>query len=553
MNPSICQAVVLAAVMFQILPAAQAQSLDQIGVTLLRAATTNLNGTGIRVAQPEAYNGDNGSTNSWEVNPANVGQPTALFTYTSDLGTSTSYPNSVGDWSSHADAVGNNFYGLPNGVATNLAHVNNSAADYFVQGQGIIVGPVTNYTFTLPGAKPTDSIVNQSFIFGSVPDQVPVTEQQAIDTAYDNYAATNQTLFVSGAGNGGRVCPPSTSYNGLSVAAYGSGASSSIGPTVDNGRSKPDITAPGYPATMTSFSTPYVAGAAAVLMQAALRGDGGSDTNSAFKTRTIKALLLNGAVKPADWTNGTATPLDARYGVGVLNVFNSYKQLAGGKSDYIVSNSVSLNAAHPPTGAAGTVTGLFGWNFSTNISGKSVSSSSQFDTIHHYYFNVSNSLSTASFNATATLVWNRQLNQSGINSLNLFLYNCANSNLIACSTSLVDNVEHIYVTNLAQGRYDLQVWKAGGNNASVISAAEPYALAWQFVQPPTLTLAKAGTNLNLTWPYYPAGFVVEANTNLLSSGSWSTNQLLAVMFTNGQNTLVLQPTNATKFFRLRQP
>ena len=66
-------------------------------------------------------------------------------------------------------------------------------------------------------------------------------------------------------------------------------------------------------------------------MQAALRGDGGSDTNSAADMRTIKALLLNGAIKPADWTNNPPSPLDTRYGAGVLNVFNSYEQLAGGK------------------------------------------------------------------------------------------------------------------------------------------------------------------------------------------------------------------------------
>src|ERR1700722_3415985 len=34
--------------------AVHAQNLDQIGMTLLRAVTTNLNGAGIRVAQPEA-------------------------------------------------------------------------------------------------------------------------------------------------------------------------------------------------------------------------------------------------------------------------------------------------------------------------------------------------------------------------------------------------------------------------------------------------------------------------------------------------------------------
>ncbi len=34
--------------------AARAQSLDRIGVTLLQSVTTNLNGSGIHVAQPEA-------------------------------------------------------------------------------------------------------------------------------------------------------------------------------------------------------------------------------------------------------------------------------------------------------------------------------------------------------------------------------------------------------------------------------------------------------------------------------------------------------------------
>ena len=122
---------------------------------------------------------------------------------------------------------------------------------------------------------------------------------------------------------------------------------SSVGPTVDNGRAKPDITAP---ASATSFSTPLVTGAAAVLMQAGLRGDGGGNTNAAADIRTVKALLLNGAVKPADWTNNPPSPLDPRYGAGMLNVFNSYEQLAGGKHGYIVSTSVSSGRPHPPNG-----------------------------------------------------------------------------------------------------------------------------------------------------------------------------------------------------------
>ncbi len=524
---------------------ARAQYLDEIGMTTLRAVTTNLDGTGINVGQPEAYNGDNGSPISWEVNPTNVAQPVALFTYTSSLGSSSSYPNSVGDWSSHADAVGNNFYGIPNGVATNVTHVNNYDVNYYVQLGYSVIGPNTNWVCSLSGANSSDEIVNQSFIFGLVPSQISVPAQQAIDSAYDNYAVTNHTLFVSGAGNygpvSGSVCPPSTSYNGISVGAYGS-TYSSVGPTVDNGRCKPDITSPGL-AGLTSFSTPYVAGAAAVLEQAGLRGDGGSSTNAAADIRTVKALLLNGAVKPADWTNSTSTPLDARYGAGVLNVFNAYEQLAGDKRSFIVSTTVTVGSAHPPTGATGTIAVLNGWDFNTNTS------SFFNDAVKHYYFNVTNNAGNSNFTGTATLVWNRHQNQTAINNLSLFLYNCANSNLVTCSTSAVDNVEHIFVPRLAAGRYDLQVWKAGG--FSTVSTAEPYALAFAFVSP-SLTITPSGGNVTLAWPVYPAGFLIEATTNLVSP-AWTNNNLPASVITNSMNNLILNATNAQQFFRLRQP
>jgi hypothetical protein len=114
----------------------------------------------------------------------------------------------------------------------------------------------------------------------------------------------------------------------------------------------------------------------------------------------------------------------------------------------------------------------------------------------------------------------------------------------------VDNVEHIYVTNLAPGRYDLQVWKAGGN-AGIVSAAEPYALAWEFVQPPVLKLVE-GTNATLSWPVYPAGYVVETETNL-QSGAWATNGVLSIAVTNGTNQVQFPGTNGSQFFRLRRP
>ncbi|MGA2240942.1 MAG: S8 family serine peptidase [Verrucomicrobiota bacterium] len=512
--------------------AARASNLDTIGVTLLRTVTTNINGTNICVGQAE------GGAPYWEVNPGSsaVGHPTNLFTYFysaspyTSVSTANTFTNSLGLESGHADNVAGNFYGMSGGVATNVTHVDNYEA------------ATLYYYYVYQSSSITDRVVNQSFIFCTTNySHLPVSTEQQINQKYDNYAAQYEILFVSGAGNGGptnqaQIYPPASCYNGIGVAAYG--GSSCIGPTLDNGRAKPDITAP---AIETSYSTPQVAGAATVMEQAGLRGDGGSDTNSAADIRTVKALLLNGAIKPADWTNGAASPLDARYGAGVLNVFNSYKQLAGQKQTNFVSASVSTGAAHPPTGATNTIGVLSGWNFT------SLTSSPSLDAVAHYYFNVTNGVSNATFTATATLVWNRQQNKSSINNLHLFLYNAANSNLVAVCTSAVDNVQHLFVPKLPPGRYDLQVFKSGG---AMVSTNETYALAFEFFSTP-LNIASFGTNVVLKWPIYPAGFVLQGATNL-AAPVWNTNNP-APAVTNGQNSVTLGATNSSRFFRLRRP
>jgi Subtilase family len=516
----------------QIALKSRADQLDAIGVTLLRTVTTNVDGTGIRVAQPEAWSTNNPP--DFEVNPANgsVQKPASLFTYIGTDGTANFFPNSLGTESGHADTVASYFYGLPGGVATNVAHVDNYDANYFYNGLIATTAP----------SNIGDRVVNQSFIFGYVPGQVTVAEQQQLDSKFDDYAAQYNTLFVSGAGNGGptsgSVAPPSTCYNGLSVGAYGY-TNSSVGPTEDNGRAKPDITAP---ASATSFSTPQVTGAAAALIQAGLRGDGGSNTNSAADIRTIKALLLNGAIKPVDWTNVPPSPLDARYGAGVLNVFNSYEQLAGGKHTFIANTTVSTNSPHPPTSASGTVSTLSGWDFNT------LSSSMSSDSVNHYYFNVTNGLSGAAFTGTATLVWNRQTNKTDVNHLDLFLYDVASSNQMDASTSAVDNMEHLWLPQLPQGRYDLQVLKHGGNNT--VSSGETYALAFEFFSLP-LKVTPSGGNVVLTWPVYPAGFVVESTPGLTPPIVWSTVSATPIV-TNKQNRLTLG-VNASQYFRLRRP
>ena len=521
-----------------------AQDDDQTGIKIFRTATTNLYGSGIHVAQVEADGGETAGAQTFEVNPTNTGSPNTIFTYMSTAGTNSVYPNTVGVDAYHPERVGQFFYGTvspgqtANGVATNVAHVDVVDANFFYTSK-VELAPVNL----------GDPIINQSYSYGNVSTnatpptgQISVGNQQALDTHFDNYAAQFGVLLVAAAGESGTPAPPGTSYNTISVAAYSSGADSASGPTMDNGRCKPDLSAPD---ANTSFAAPQVAGSAAVLMQAGLRGDGGPNTNAAVNMRTLKALLLNGAVKPAGWTNSAKTPLDARYGAGMLNLFNSYRQLAGGRHTNFVVTSVTASAAHPPTTATNTIGVLSGWDFNTNNSTASA------DAINHYCFNVTNSAGKGNFLASATLVWNRQNGSSTINNLRLYLYNTANSNLVACSTSAVDNVQHLWLPSLAPGRYDLQVWKAGG--ASIVSTAEPYALAFAFVPVPKLTINKTGTNTTLTWPAYPAGFVPQAAGGVMGSPSWSTNNLLPLIITNQQAMVVLSATNKLQAYRLVSP
>ena len=117
--------------------AVHASNLDTIGVTLLQAVTTNINGAGIRVGQAEA---GYGGTAYWEVNPgaAAVEQPTNLFTYYYgtlpyySVSMANTFTNSLGLESGHADVVAGNFYGMSGGTATNVAHVDNYEANTFV-------------------------------------------------------------------------------------------------------------------------------------------------------------------------------------------------------------------------------------------------------------------------------------------------------------------------------------------------------------------------------------------------------------------------------------
>jgi len=414
-------------------------TLDTIGMTALLAQDPTLTGSGVIAMHPEGVDSLAASP-QFEVNPESPGQPLGLFAYRSKFGRSGTFPNRVGTESDHADQVADAFYGVNGGVAPGLRHVGNYEMEYF-------------FASVIEAQTPsTARVVNQSFGFGP--------HNAAQDKAYDDYIAEYHLVVATAVGNGGAIATPGDCYNGLGVGAYG--GDSSTGPTAD-GRCKPDITAP---AGVTSFSTPLVSGGAAILIQAGRRA--GVNAAAAVDSRTVKALLLTGAVKPSGWSNTPTAPLDPNYGAGVLNVFNSYEELIGGR---IAPAASGLSpAGHAPL-ASGRVSDVArGWDYSA------ITSDAKREGVSHYRI-----MTRATGALITTLVWNKRYGADALNRLGLYVYD-AGGDLLASSVSTVDNVQHVYLTGLDPGTYEIEVVKTAGSagRAGVVSGREVYALAWDF-------------------------------------------------------------------------
>jgi len=400
-----------------------------------------LDGSGTSVAQPEAGNPDP----HWQVDPALVGLPVERFRWIASSGSTNGFPNNLGMASGHASQVGQALYGSTDGVAPGVAYIENYEAVYFV---GLIQS----------GLPINPPLVNQSFAFGG--------QNQTIDLNYDNYVNVHGTLFVSGVGNSGAPASPATMWNGIGVGAFG--GASSFGPTSD-GRCKPDLTAPGV---LTSFATPQVVGTAALLLQAITNGVvPAGDAALAADWRTLKALLLNGADKPAGWTNAVAYPLDARYGTGLLNVFRTYDQLRGGRRLASATNTFRVIDPVPIPSSNHVITARRGWNMAAISHGPLESA------VHSYLLDSSAS-GQAIVALVATLNWALPVGGTAANNLDLVLADADTGAVLAESRSPKNNVEHLHVINLPAGRYLLQVLKLGGALESV-TRTETYALAFE--------------------------------------------------------------------------
>lgn len=414
---------------------AHADNLDTLGFTSLRALHPELTGAGQTVATAEAGP-------PYQIDPS-VAPSATIHYYDSDHAYGTAGA-SFTSASGHATGVAANLLSGAYGVST----VENFSADYFANS--IVIEPTPTAI-----ASP---IVNQSFVF----TDLTASEITAVSAYYDYYASTYGTLFVNGLNNGTGTLTnaPASMYNGIAV-----------GLANGNHSGRALLVAP---EGATSFATPWVTAAAAVLRQAGTLGYFNAQTASnATDARVLKAGLLNGATKTAAWTHTSTDPLDATYGSGVVNVQGAFDTLSGGEKSSSSSALVSLGSIPNTAAFTAPLSGLSGWDLNT------VTASVNRDRVVHYFFDIT---STATLTFTATLTWNSIANPTlgtdAISNFDLVLVDANTHEILWSSVSTAFNVEQIYLTDLSAAKYDLQVILRGGFSAPTFS--DTYAVAWRW-------------------------------------------------------------------------
>ena len=232
------------------------------------------------------------------------------------------------------------------------------------------------------------------------------------------------------------------------------------------GRYRPDIVGP-FGATSTA--TAMVSSTATMLHES------GAGTD-AVRSEVMKAIIMAGATKGEfpnwldqtaggavnPWNRTTTRPLDDVFGAGELNVYNSYAIQLGGKQ----SASTSAPAAAVKS---------YGWDYQNRKADSAVGD---------LYYNFEVPVGSTASELSIMLNWNAKITDldpsvnvftpsESLQNLDLRFYNSTNSfmgTLVDQSISSVDNVEHIYLTDLDPGTYTLKVTGA---------ANWDYGLAWR--------------------------------------------------------------------------
>ncbi len=375
--------------------------------------------------------------------------------------------------SGHANAIGENFYGSTTSLLSDIGNITSYEVNDWL-GAGFLKTGQTGL-----GAAPsveTNRVQNHSWAatFGS-----DATDLNAI-RRFDFMINRDKVVAVVGVNNdnslpGGGTDRNlmSTAYNSISV-GRSNGAHMSGETALDGeGRFRPHIVAP---ATSTSQATARVSSAAAFILSAIDQADGPLDT--ADDHRVVKAILMAGATKEEsmNWSRTTTSPLDDHYGAGQLNVYNSYHILTAGQQP--AAGNIILDER--------------GWDFSNVSTGTGT---------RLYFVEADNT-----FDISIMLTWDRIVSAnsdwtsitSSLANLDLRLWTVDEDfnllSLVDSSLSTIENLEHIWHTQLAAGRYAIEV-------SSADATSTEFGIAWDMAvipEPSTYVLLGLGLGV-LVW------------------------------------------------------
>jgi hypothetical protein len=434
-------------------------SADEVGYDALvaRLGAAAPTGAGVRVVQVEASE----AVGQQKISPNRTLAEFAGKSFYEQSGTTTT--------SGHATTVAQSFYSASASIAPGITQIHLYEAGSFLQASFLRTATAGATPYFPPGSSADRArVFNHSWI-GSFGAGNSAFDNEALRRA-DFAMSRDGTLFVCGENNGaGSAMQPlmACGYNGIAVGRSDGQHSAGGTPAANDGpgRMKPELVAPG---SFTSFSTPVVSAAAALMYQTADTLPLSLNVNRRQGV-TIKSALLCGARHAETWSNQapqsgsqrgvTDRPIDPVYGCGTVNVDRAHRIISADERIGEASVEEAVDSlAHPP----------IGWDFVVFTSG---------GVQVHYRLDLP--AGADEFNALVT--WNRtpttaQLSAAAaaptIANLRMELLRIedgvamplvgnaglgvfASGNVV--SASAVDNVEHLHLRGLAPGSYVLSV------------------------------------------------------------------------------------------------
>lgn len=465
-----CRAVGSLTTLLTLSLACLAWGADDIGYGALQntLGASTPTGAGVRVTQVEA-----------PINDTSGGAPPVYMPDPSDFQfigkIITPYDGNLsGSYSGHATSVGGLFYGNTASIAPGVTQIDSFDANGWINSlYNATPGPGFGAATVSPSR-----IANHSWVGGGTDPASDGTVLRLVD----RQVHLNEYIQVVAPANGPNLSPLlSSAYNVIAVGRtdgiHDIGTDAIAGDAVyGSGRAKPDLVAP---MTSTSGAAPLVSAAAALLVQTG--HDGGMALShgstaitgigtiyNAERSETVKAALMAGADRETANTGTTANitdyrsaghqtsnGLDERYGAGQVNIFHSYRILAGGEQENHI--------------------GAYGFDYNGAFGGLNGSSR-----MVSYAF-------TTSAEATlfAALAWNLRVSNTAaltttLYNLDLSLLDISTNTVVATSAGLLDNTENLWVRLLSGTSYEMRVTTDEATNFQW-----DYSLAWRMEPAPS--------------------------------------------------------------------